>query len=210
MLAPEGRHRLAAVLEDARRRGMLGPGPVEAHLEHAERLAREVDPGFEGRFVDLGSGAGVPGLILLVAWPGAHGTLLDARRRRCWFLETAVREVGVTGRAAVACGRAEEAARRPALRGSLDLVVARGFGPPATTAECAVGFLRPGGRLVVSEPPGDEDEGRWPPDRLRELGLSGPEIRGGDQGHFAILTAEGPPASRWPRRAGVPARRPLW
>jgi 16S rRNA (guanine527-N7)-methyltransferase len=210
MLAPEARHRLTAVLEDARGRGMLGPGPVEAHLEHAERLASALDPGFDGRFVDLGSGAGVPGLILVMAWPGANGILLDARQRRCRFLESAVREVGVPARASVVCGRAEEVARRPALRGTLDLVVARGFGPPATTAECAVGFLRPAGRLVVSEPPGDEDEGRWPPEGLGELGLSGPEIRGADGGRFAILTAEGPPPGRWPRRAGVPGRRPLW
>ena len=210
MLAPEQRRKLTAVLEDARGRGMLGPGPVEAHLEHAERLANEVDAGFDGRFLDLGSGAGVPGMILLVVWPAATGILLDARRRRCWFVEAAVRDVGVAARASVVCGRAEELARRPDLRGSVDLVVARGFGPPATTAECAVGFLRPGGRLVVSEPPDDGDAGRWPAEGVRELGLRGPVIRGGEGGHFAILTAEGPPGAGWPRPTGVPARRPWW
>jgi 16S rRNA (guanine527-N7)-methyltransferase len=210
MLAPEARHRLKALLEDGRERGMLGPGPVEAHLEHGETLAAAVDVDFAGRFLDLGSGGGIPGLVLLAAWPHATGTLLDARRRRCWFLEAAVRAGGMEARASVACGRAEELARRPDLRADYDLVVARGFGSPATTAECAVGFLRQGGRLVVSEPPGDPDPGRWPAAGLGELGLAGPEVRGGNGGRFAILIAEAKAGEQWPRRAGVPGRRPLW
>jgi 16S rRNA (guanine527-N7)-methyltransferase len=210
VLAPEARHRLTGLLEEGRARGMLGPGPVEAHLEHGESLAAAVDRDFAGRFLDLGSGGGIPGLVLLAAWPHASGTLLDARRRRCWFLEAAVRDGGLEERASVACGRAEELARWPELRAAYDLVVARGFGAPATTAECAVGFLRQGGRLVVSEPPGETSPGRWPAAGLGELGLIGPEVRERKGGRFAVLTAEATAADRWPRRPGVPARRPLW
>jgi 16S rRNA (guanine527-N7)-methyltransferase len=189
---------------------MLGPGPVETHLDHAEAMAATVDGDFRGRFLDLGSGAGVPGLILLALWPAATAVLLDARRRRCSFLEAAVREVGLSDRASVACGRAEELARRQDFRGAFDLVVARGFGVPATTAECAVGFLGAGGRLVVSEPPGEPDPKRWSAAGLAELGLVGPELRRAEGAGIALFTAGGPPGERWPRRAGVPGRRPLW
>jgi 16S rRNA (guanine527-N7)-methyltransferase len=143
-------------------------------------------------------------------WPHATGTLLDARTRRCSFLETTLEELGLGDRGAVVCGRAEELARRQDLRGQFDVVVARGFGPPATTAECGVGFLRPGGRLVVSEPPGERDQARWRTDGLEELGLLGPETWGSDAARFVVLTASGPPGERWPRRVGVPGRRPLW
>jgi 16S rRNA (guanine527-N7)-methyltransferase len=210
MLAPGLRRRLTAQLEDARRRGMLGPGPVGAHVDHAEALAAAADRDFRGRFLDLGSGAGVPGLILLALWPAATGVLLDARRRRCSFLEAAVRGLGLSDRASVACGRAEELARQPDLRGAVDLVAARGFGAPATTAECAVGFLGGGGRLVVSEPPGEPDPERWPAVGLAELGFFGPELRRGEGAGFAVLTAAGPPRDQWPRPVGVPGRRPLW
>jgi 16S rRNA (guanine527-N7)-methyltransferase len=210
MLAPEVRRQLTAQLEDARRRGMLGPGPVEAHLDHAEGLAVAVDPDFHGRFLDLGSGAGVPGLILLAVWPTATGVLLDARRRRCSFLESAVGAFDLADRASVACGRAEELARERELRGAFELVVARGFGAPATTAECAAGFLVQGGRLAVSEPPGESDPRRWPKEGLDELGLLGPEVRGSEGARVAVLTSAGPPGERWPRRVGVPGRRPLW
>jgi 16S rRNA (guanine527-N7)-methyltransferase len=51
----------------------------------------------------------------------------------------------------------------------MDMVVARSFGPPATVAECAAPFLRVGGVLLVSEPPGAPD--RWPAPGLEQLGL---------------------------------------
>jgi 16S rRNA (guanine527-N7)-methyltransferase len=210
VLAASTRRQLTALIEEARERGLVGPGPVEPHLEHAEALATVVDAQFGGRFLDLGSGAGVPGLVLLAIWPSATGTLLDSQRRRCVFLEQAARELGLGGRASIACGRAEELARRQDLRSAYELVVARAFGTPATTAECAVGFLEAGGRLVVSEPPGPTDPERWPAQGLAELGFTGPRIRGGERGRFAILTADAAAGERWPRRVGVPRRRPLW
>ena len=136
MLASEARRQLTAQLEDARQQGMIGPGPVAAHLDHAEALAAALGAGFHGRFLDLGSGAGVPGLVLLAVWPRATAVLLDARRRRCAFLEAALPELELTERASVVCGRAEELARDPELRAGFELVVARGFGAPAPTAEC--------------------------------------------------------------------------
>ena len=210
MLAPDLRRRLTVQLQDARRRGMLGPGPVDVHLDHAEAMAAAIGGNFRGRFLDLGSGAGVPGLILLAMWAAATGVLLEARQRRCSFLEAAVSGLGLSDRASVACGRAEELARQRDFRGAFDLVVARGFGPPAATAECAVGFLGAGGRLVVSEPPGEADPKRWPAAGLAELGLLGPELRREEEAGIALFTAPEPAGERWPRRVGVPGRRPLW
>jgi len=210
MLAPDLRRRLRVQLEDARRRGMLGPGPVDVHLDHAEAIAAAVGGNFRGRFLDLGSGAGVPGVILIALWPAATGVLLEARKRRCAFLEAAVSGLGLSDRASVACGRAEELARQRDFRGAFDLVVARGFGPPAATAECAVGFMGAGGRLVVSEPPGEADPKRWPAAGLAELGLLGPELRREEEAGIALFTAPEPAGERWPRRVGVPGRRPLW
>ena len=160
-----------------------------------------------GAFVDLGAGGGVPGLALLLGWPSSHAVLVESQRRRCRFLDGALAELGLSERASVACERAEALARRPDLRGRFDAVVARSFGAPAVTAECAVGFLAPDGLLVVAEPPTPEDA-RWPEGPLAELGLTVEgRIRTGAFG-FARLRRTGPLAERWPRRA--PAKRPLW
>jgi 16S rRNA (guanine527-N7)-methyltransferase len=210
VLARDERRRLIEVLERGRERGLVGGGPVEFHVEHAAALVAATGSEFAGRLLDLGSGAGVPGLALALAWPEATGTLVDSQRRRCAFLEEALLELGITDRIGIACGRAEELARRPDLRGGYDLVTARGFGPPAVTAECAVGFLGIGGRLVVTEPPGEPQGRRWPAEGLAALGLRGPDIRGEPGPRFAVLTLPEPASDRWPRRVGVPAKRPIW
>ena len=199
---------LLDVLGEAQGRGLLGPGPVEEQVAHSRGLAQLVgEP--PGTFLDLGSGGGVPGLVWALEWRDARATLLDSRRRAAGFLEDAAKALALTGRVAVATGRAEDLARRADLRGAFDLVVARAFGPPAVTAECAVGFLGAAGRLVVSEPPGP-DAGRWPAAGLRQLGLEGPRISRQGDAAGAVMTRSAPLDPRWPRRAGTPAKRPLW
>ena len=202
---------LLEILEEARTRGYLGPEPVERHLEHSTSLADAIGP-FDGTFLDLGSGGGVPGLVLAMHWPRAHGVLLESQLRRCAFLETAIARLGFGQRVTVRCGRAEHLARDPELRGALDLVVARSFGRPSVTAECGVGFLRGGGRLVVSEPPeGTTDVGeRWPPEGLAQFGLGTPLLVRSKGAGAVVMAAQGPPDDRWPRRDGRPTKSPRW
>lgn len=205
----DGPEALLDILEESRRLGFLGPGPVARHHEHALDLARGIGS-FTGRLVDLGSGGGLPGLVLFDRWPEAHGILLDAQQRRCEFLERAVGALELEARVSVVCGRAERVARDSDLRARFDLVVARSFGPPAVTAECAVGFLRPGGALVVTEPPEHGSTVRWDAAGLAELGFAeSVEFREGKAGAVRIQLV-GAVDDRWPRRDGVPTKRPLW
>lgn len=161
------------------------------------------------RCLDLGSGGGIPGLVLACVDAGLTAVLLDARRRCCRFLREAAADLGLEERVVVVEERAETAARRPDLRGQVDAVVARSFGPPAVTAECAAGFLRLGGCLVVSEPPDAAGPARWPATGLDTLGFSPPARCGGSEASFARLEKQRDD-ERWPRRVGIPAKRPLW
>ncbi len=103
--------------------------------------------------------------------------------------------------------RAEDAARRADLRAAFDLVVVRSFGPPAVTAECGAPFLEVGGRMVVAEPP--DQEPRWPADGLAQLGLA-PGRRVTEPSAFQVLEQVAPCPDRYPRRVGIPAKRPLF
>jgi 16S rRNA (guanine527-N7)-methyltransferase len=200
---------LAALIDEAQRRGFVGPGPASRQIDHAVDLAALLGPGAP-RILDLGSGGGLPGLVLLDAFPDSEVVLLDAHQRRCAFLREAIVVLGVESRCSVVEGRAESLAHEPGLRGGFDLVVARAFGPPATTAECAVGFLSVGASLVVSEPPDEAITTRWPDDGLALLGLAPADRLHHGMATAAKMTLEVPVLKRWPRRVGVPSKRPLW
>jgi 16S rRNA (guanine527-N7)-methyltransferase len=196
------------VLARSRDLGFLGPGPIAEQRAHAEAFLAAIDATGVGRALDLGSGGGVPGLVLALALPHVRWTLLDGMVRRTTFLQEAVDALDLAARVEVRTARAEEAGREPTLRGSYDLIVTRGFGPPPVTAECAAPLLAVGGQLVVSEPPGSEGD-RWPEAGLAGLGLVLDAVVAGPPS-FARLRSVEPPAERYPRRVGIPAKRPLW
>jgi 16S rRNA (guanine527-N7)-methyltransferase len=198
---------LLAVLERSRQLGLLGPGPVEQHVARALDALRFV-PERAHRALDLGSGGGLPGLPLALARPAVPWVLLDGSVKRGDFLREAVERLGLTGQVEVVTARAEEAGRRPELRGGFDVVVARSFGPAAVTAECAAPFLQVGGCVVVAEPPGGALD-RWPPEGLSLLGLRA-GIAVSEPSAFQVLVQETPCPDRYPRRTGIPTKRPLF
>jgi 16S rRNA (guanine527-N7)-methyltransferase len=199
---------LLAVLARSRDLGFLGPGPLDEQVAHAEAFLGAIDLDGVTEAVDLGSGGGVPGLVLAVALPPVRWLLVDGMVRRASFLEEAVELLGLADRVEVRTARAEEAGREPALRHRFGLVVARGFGPPPVTAECAAPLLATGGQLVVSEPPGS-DGARWAPNGLAVLGQRLEAVIAGPPGFVRVRQVE-PVDDRYPRRVGIPVKRPLW
>lgn len=203
------------MLEEARSLGFLGPGPVDAHLAHAGGFAAAVEreAGAGGpvphRAADLGSGGGVPGLSLALHFPGTEWVLVEVAARRAVFLRRAVVALDLAARVVVVEERAEVVGRAPAYRAQFDLVVARGFGPPAVLAECAAPLLRVGGRVVVSEPPGGAPD-RWPAGGLAVLGMAPGAAVQTAGAAFQVLRQDAPCPDRWPRRVGMPAKRPLF
>ncbi len=222
---------LLEVLEDARAQDLLGAMALPEQVDHALGFARAfeglassetLDDHAEGhpgprRWLDLGSGGGLPGLVLAQYWPDSQAVLLDAAERRTAFLATAVARLAWQGRVSVLRARAEEAGARPDLRGSFDVVWARSFGSPPVTAECAAPFLRVGGLLVVSEPPALRTDAqpeaqmsdRWPREGLAQLGQEPLATLRAKFGYQIILQAAACP-ERFPRRQGVAAKRPLY
>ena len=226
---------LETVLVEARELGLLGPGPIGPHLDHARGFAAAFDqvsnsgPGSPGtrpselaspekpsvraipdHVLDLGSGGGLPGLVLATVWPHARFSLLDVGERRVTFLREAIEACGLADRVRVLHGRAEEIGRRSEERGTYDLVVARSFGPPAVTAECAAPFLRVGGLLITSEPPAERTaDGRWSEKGLALLGLT--SLQQMTQPFaYRIAMQSAPCSDRYPRRVGVSGKRPLF
>ncbi len=209
---------LDQVLEDARTLGFLGPGPVAPHIEHAIAYLPLLDvrsaAGGAGPFVDLGSGGGVPGLVLAGLLPGSRWVLLDSMVRRTGFLEEAVGRLGFDDRVDVLTARAEDVGRDPAHRMRYRGVVARSFAPPPVLAECAAPLLMRGGIAVVSEPPAEPGAtearpGRWPGDGLSQLGLRLDHWEPGPPALVRLRQSDRCPRT-YPRAVGVPSSKPLW
>jgi 16S rRNA (guanine527-N7)-methyltransferase len=200
------------ILEDARDAGFLGPGPVESHLAHATGFA-EVAESVLGRapqsFADLGTGGGVPGLVLASRWADARCVFVESNGKRSEALRWAIVRLGFDNRAVVIEERAEIVARDPAFRERFELVTARSFAASAPTAEIAAGLVAVGGSVVVSEPPEPEPD-RWPSVNLQQIGLGPAEIRTAAGAHFAVMAKLEPAPDEYPRRVGRPAKRPLW
>lgn len=194
---------LVELWREGQRRSMVGPGDPRIHLRLAQRLAAGLPP--PAQALDLGSGAGIPGLALAGLWPSSHWTLVDAALRRVRLLEDGIVALGWSERVTVRHGRAEELGRETDLREAFDLVTARSFGPPSAAAECGGSFVALGGLLVVTEPPGDT-AARWPDGPLRQLGLRAEGVADGAQ-RLRRTTAL---PDRYPRRPGIPAKRPLF
>lgn len=194
--------------------GFLGPGPVSAQLDRSLAFAHALqDP--EGLAVDLGTGGGTPGLVLAVTWPGSQWLFIESNQRRSTWLREAVDRLALSARVTVHHGRAEEVGRGP-VRGTAQLVTARSFAPPGPTAECAAPLLRVGGVLAVADPPQEDHAptARWPADGLSLLNLvlrdQVVQASGGGPVTIALIESAGACSDRFPRRTGMPAKRPLF
>lgn len=165
----------------------------------------------DSRVLDLGAGAGFPGVPIRIAWPGVRLTLLEATAKKTAFLAALVERLGIAG-AAVLTGRAETLAHDPALRGAFDLVLARAVAPLPVLAELALPFARIGGRVVSPKGSRAEDEARAAGAALRELGgrayVLPFDVPGPRQRLVLLLKQRETPAA-YPRRPGVPAKSPL-
>jgi len=160
-----------------------------------------------GRVIDIGSGGGLPAVPMAIAMPQVRFTLLEANTRKCAFLERVAATLNLKN-VAVAHGRAEELGHRPALREQFDRAISRAAAPPAVLLELALPFVRPGGDLVAQVSPVDPHL-LEPAARLLGGGPPRLERPGDDSGVLLVVSKLGPTPADYPRRIGLPNRKPL-
>lgn len=167
-------------------------------------------------WLDLGAGAGIPGIPLAVALPGADVTLLEVAEKKCAFLEEAVAVAGLQGRARVVCARSEHhaAAGAPG-REAYGVILARAVAALPVLVELAAPLLREGGVLLASKTvAGLDDEVPAALDAARLCGLAAePPVALPTSplagAICAVYRKVAPTPERFPRREGMAAKRPL-
>lgn len=166
-------------------RGLLGPAEAgriwERHLLNCAAVAELVPA--EGRVADVGSGAGLPGIVLAMMRPQVRFTLVDSQARRVTFLAECVAALGLDN-VEVLRARAEELAGRIAA----DLVTARAVAPLAKLAGLCAGLARPGGTVVAVKGSAAAEELARAEPLLARMGVTDARVR-------QVGSARGPAAA---------------
>ena len=167
---PAPRKTLDDVLGDAQKWGTLGRRSVSETISHARQFLAPLE-GCSGPVIDIGTGAGVPGLVIATERADLDLVLVDRRATRMDALRRGVIAMGLDDRVTVITADVEDLGRSPEHAGRYAAVVSRGFGPPEVTLRLARPLQKNGGTIVVSEPPSPTPS-RWNPQLLDELGLT--------------------------------------
>ncbi len=182
-------------------------------VDFADALAAlAVGIALDASVVDVGSGAGFPGIPLRIARPDLKVTLLEANKRKAGFLELAAQELNLDVR--VEPKEAEIAGHRVDLRETFDVAISRALGPLAVACELTLPFVRCGGKGIFLKGPHVGTE--QPAGARSAKALGGGELEvlrrirsSGRVLAIVVVPKIDPTPSRFPRRPGVPRRKPI-
>ncbi len=210
---------LALLAEWSRRMNLVGnadPKVVEQRhflesiaLGAALREREILRPG--SSVLDVGAGAGFPGVVLKIVWPGIRLTLLEATAKKAAFLAALVEALGFD-ETPVLAGRAETLGHRDDLRGRFDLVVARAVAPLPVLLELTLPFARAGGRVVTPKGSRVDKELATAARALEVLGgkaFTAPLRVPGPPQTLVVVVKQAETPAAYPRRPGQPATAPL-
>jgi 16S rRNA (guanine527-N7)-methyltransferase len=201
---------VAALADPGAPTSVHAPGEVQ-NVHIADSLAGlEVDAVREARRIaDLGSGAGLPGLVLAIARPEAEVVLVESVGKKCAWLARTIEDLGLQN-VRVACARAEELDE-----GAFDVVAARALASLSVLCEYAAPLLREGGSLVAWKGAVDAAEEADGLHAAEVLGLERVEVRAvepypaSERRTLHVFRKLAPTPAGYPRRPGMAAKRPL-
>jgi 16S rRNA (guanine527-N7)-methyltransferase len=190
----------------ASRPGLVSRSTTDLHGLVEDSLVLLDHLGDALRLVDVGSGGGMPGIPLKIARPDLAVTLVEADRRKAAFLVHVAASLGLDLH--VVAERAETAAHGP-LRESFDVVTCRALAPVPVLLELCLPFARIGGRVLAMRTAGEEITGAF-----EVLGGGPPEVvpaasTARSRGTLLVVPKVRPTPARYPRRPGLPGKRPL-
>lgn len=187
---------------------------VEKHFLDSLSICRAFDLNAVSSLIDIGTGAGFPGIPLKIMFPHLKVVLLDSLAKRVGFLENTCKEIMLTDINAVH-GRAEDFGRNPSYRDCFDLAVSRAVARLSVLSEYCLPFVKPGGSFISYKSAESGEELAAADRAVKALGGSvkdkimltiGPSGLGRA---FYIIGKDKPTPKTYPRKAGTPAKKPI-
>lgn len=185
---------------------------LEKHFEDSLSLIQAVDIRKPLTVIDLGTGAGFPGIPLKIAFPELQITLADSLNKRILFLDDVILELGLEGIEAVH-GRAEDLARNVKFREQFDLCVSRAVANLSTLSEYCLPFVKLGGKFVSYKAGECDEEIIASKSSVFLLGGKIVDVKKFELGEskraFVVIDKVGGTPKKYPRKAGTPSKNPL-
>lgn len=187
---------------------------VEKHFVDSLSLVRMIDLSKVETVIDVGTGAGFPGIPLKIMFPHLKLVLLDSLNKRIRFLNEVTDRLNLKNVKTIH-GRAEEFARKKEYRERFDLCVSRAVANLSVLSEYCIPYVRIGGIFVSYKSGEIDDEVRSSENAIRQLGgkiekVSKFELPGTDIGRsFVMVEKSEHTKKRYPRKSGIPAKEPL-
>lgn len=216
-LSPVAREQLdgyVALLMDANSQfnltALKDPDAIESRLIAGSLEILPFIPEDAGALLDIGSGGGIPGMVLAIARPELDVTLLDATSKKVTFLNETAAVLGLENLRALH-GRSEDLARDPSYRERFPVVTARAVARLATLVELVLPFVTPGGMAILPKGPGAAEELEEARPAIGFVGGKRPRIEPSqlDDSLFVLIDKGKPTPERFPRRVGIPGKRPI-
>ncbi len=185
---------------------------IEKQIFDSLYLCKLIRPCRE-KLIDLGTGGGLPGIPLKILMPDCYLILLDSNRKKTQFLEEAVIKLGLK-KVEIINDRAEVVGHTPGMREQFDLLVSKAVAKMNVLLELSLPLIRPGGKAYLYKGPLGEEEAREAENVLEMLGgaISNQwnyTLPGGETRLIYEIIKIGSTPEIYPRRTGIPAKRPL-